>query len=470
MARKTTLPVLGCDDFRVGRPTRREALRAGALTLAGLGLPGLYAGRAAASVTASGAPAAGFGKAKSVILLFMWGGPSHLDTWDMKPDAPDSIRGSFHPIATSVPGIQISEHFPMLARQAHRYAIVRSMSHDDPAHLSTAHLLLTGHLAPTPKSDAVGPSPSDWPHLGALVAKVHPRRGSIPPAVTMPWTVAHPAAPGGKAPGQHGGWLGKAYDPFKIEGDPNAAGFRVAGLDLPEGISPQRMSERRGLLGTMATDAVLAGSGYQNWDGMQAKALDALTSAEARGGFEIDREDSKTRDRYGRNIHGQCVLLARRLVEAGVELVTVNWHDDGQNFWDTHGDNFNQLKNRLMPAADQAFSALLEDLANRGRLDDTLVVWVGEFGRAPKITSASAGREHWARCYSAVLAGAGVQGGMVYGASDRFGTYPSLNPTRPEDLAATLLHSLGINPSTEIVDPVGRPMRINDGSPVVALF
>jgi hypothetical protein len=402
--------------------------------------------------------------------MFMWGGPSHLDTWDMKPDAPESIRGSFHPIATSVPGIQISEHFPLLAKQAHRYAVIRSMSHDDPAHLSTAHLLLTGHLAPTPKSDAIGPSPQDWPHLGSLVAKVHPSRGSIPPAVTMPWTVAHPAAPGGKAPGQHGGWLGKAYDPFRIDGDPNAPGFRVSGLDLPEGVTQERMDGRRGLLGALESDAILSGSGYESWGGMQAKALDALASAEARGAFEIDREDPKIRDRYGRNIHGQCVLMARRLIEAGVELVTVNWHDDHQNFWDTHGDNFNQLKNRLMPTSDQAFSALLDDLADRGRLDDTLVVWVGEFGRAPKITTANAGREHWARCYSAVLAGAGVKGGQVYGASDRFGAYPSLNPTRPEDLAATMLHSLGIPPSTEVVDPVGRPMRINTGEPLAMLF
>ena len=457
----------GCGDFLGGLPSRREAIQAGGLALGGLGLPHLYAGRARAG--AAGAALPGFGRAKACIFLYMWGGPSHLDTWDMKPSAPDTIRGPFKPIPTSVPGLTISEHFPRLAAQAHRYAIVRSMSHGDPAHLSTAHWTLTGHLAPRPFSDDIGPSPNDWPHIGSLVAKVHPRRGAMPHAVTMPWTVSHPAAPGGKAPGQHGGWLGKAYDPFRVEGDPSRPGFRVGGLDLPQGVTLERLSSRRSLLGDLSR-AEFEGSGARVWDGLQGRALDALSSAEARGAFDIEREDPKTRDRYGRNIHGQCVLLARRLVEAGVELVTVNWHDDGQNFWDTHGDNFNQLKNRLMPPADQAFAALLDDLAERGRLDDTLVVWAGEFGRTPRINPAVSGREHWPRCYSAVLAGAGIKGGYVHGASDRWGAYPSRDPVAPDDLAATMLHALGIDPATEVLDPVARPMRINLGTPLTPLF
>ena len=202
----------------------------------------------------------------------------------------------------------------------------------------------------------------------------------------------------------------------------------------------------------------------------QQKAIDALVSAEARGAFQIEREDPKLRDRYGRHIHGQCLLLARRLIEAGVGLVTVNWHNDGQTFWDTHGDNFNQLKNRLMPPADQGFSALLDDLDGRGLLDETLVVWVGEFGRSPRITRRNSGREHWPHCYSAVLAGAGVRGGFVFGASDRWAAHPTSDPVSPDDLGATILYALGIDPATMVKDAVDRPLRINDGTPVVKLF
>ncbi len=458
----------GCREFRQRKPSRREALRAGALTLTGLGLPGLFQGRALAAGRTGGP--AGFGRARRCILIFMWGGPSHLDTWDPKPEAPSEIRGSFASIETRTPGVRISEHFPQLAQQTQRLAIVRSMTHDDPAHLSTAHWVLTGHLAPTPHSDAAGPSPRDWPHLGALVAKVRPSNGALPQAVTMPWTVAHPAAPGGKAPGQNAGWLGKSYEPFRVEGDPNAPGFQVSGLGLPDGLSQERFDRRRSLLNGLASPLDLPGNGPKSWDGFQSRALDALASAEARGAFQIEREDPRIRDRYGRHIHGQCLLLARRLIEAGVELVTVNWHNDGQNFWDTHGDNFNQLKNRLMPPADQGFSALLDDLSDRGLLDETLVVWVGEFGRTPRINPANSGREHWPRCYSAVLAGGGVRGGQVFGASDRWGAYPSLDPVGPDDLGATILHALGIDPGTLVQDPVGRPLRINDGTPLVRLF
>ena len=455
-----------CSGFLRQQPSRREALRAGALTLSGLGLPGLFRSRAlAGGGGGEGSRANGFGRAKSCILIFQWGGPSQLDTWDLKPDAPLEIRGEFKPIATKTPGVFISEHFPLLAQQTHRLAIVRSMTHDDPAHLSTAHRLLTGHLAPTPNSDAAPPSPRDWPHLGAIVAKVRPTRGVMPSSVTMPWTVAHPAAPGGRAPGQDAGWLGKSFDPFRVEGDPNSPRFRVAGLDLPEGVSPRRIQDRRSLLATASPS-----SEGTPWDSFQARALDTLTTAEAQGAFRIDREDPRLRDRYGRHIHGQCLLLARRLVEAGVGLVTANWHDDGQNFWDTHGNNFNRLKNDLMPPADRAFATLLDDLDARGLLDETLVVWVGEFGRNPRINAAAAGREHWPRCYSAALAGAGIAGGQVYGASDRWAAYPSKDPVSPDDLGATILHALGIDPALELTDSVGRPLQINTGSPVTGLF
>jgi hypothetical protein len=427
-------------------------------------MPSLFAGRSAA---AAAGRADGFGRAKSCLLIFMWGGPSQLDTWDLKPDAPDTIRGEFKPIATRTPGILISEHFPRLAKQTDRLAIVRSMTHDDPAHLSSAHRLLTGHLAPKPYSDAEPPSNRDWPHLGSIVAKVRPAKGSLPSSVTMPWTVAHPAAPGGRAPGQNAGWLGRSFDPLAIDGDPNAAGFQVGGMTLPDGLTPDRLASRRQLLGETGATPL---DGLTAWTDYQSRALDALVSAEARGAFQLDREDPKLRATYGRHIHGQCLLLGRRLIEAGVPLVTVNWYNDGLNFWDTHGDNFNHLKNRLMPPADRGLSALLDDMDARGLLDETLVVWVGEFGRAPKITAANAGREHWPRCYCAVLAGAGIRGGRVYGSSDRFAAYPLTDPVSPDDLGATILHALGIDPAREVVDSLGRPMRINNGLPVTALF
>lgn len=490
----------GCAEFRAlglgggsgssGGATRREALRAGAVAAAAMGLHldlgGLLRGRAAmASAVARGGAGSGSvsgsgvthaARAKSCVMIFQWGGPSHLDTWDLKPEAPEDVRGEFRPIATRVPGVFISEHFPRLAERTDKLAIIRSMTHDDPAHLSPAHRLLTGNLAPVPYSDRVGPSPRDWPALGSMIGRLMPPRGVMPMSVTMPWLVSHPAAPGGRAPGQHGGWLGRAHDPFVIQGDPNSADFRVPGVDLPEGLTADRLRERRSLLaaseerGGPSADSEGGGDTPAAWDRYQERALDALDSAEARGAFRIDRESPETRDRYGRHIHGQCLLMARRLVEAGVPLVTVNWHDDGQNFWDTHGDNFNHLKNRLMPPADQGFAALLDDLSERGLLDETLVVWIGEFGRNPRITKGNAGREHWPRCYSAALAGGGIRGGTVHGASDRWAAYPTRDPVSPDDIAATIFDCLGIAPDQEIRDPLNRPLKLTPGRPLTELY
>lgn len=454
----------GCAGFRAGAiRSRREALRAGALALGGLTLPGLYRARAESVPAGVNGPV----RARACILVFAWGGPSHLDTWDPKPEAPDDIRGEFAAIETSVPGVRVGEHFPRLAQRMDRLALIRSMTHDDPAHLSSVHHLQTGNLAPRTHSDADGPSPADWPHLGSMIARVRPREGALPASVILPWIVSHPAAPGGKAPGQHGGWLGKTYDPFLVPGDPNDPGFRVDGLGLPEGLGPDRLVGRRGLLERIDASARIHANA---WSSYRERAFDALLSAEARGAFHIDDEPASVRDQYGRNIHGQCLLMARRLVEAGVQLVTVNWHNDGINFWDTHGDNFNQLKNRLMPPTDQGLSALLDDLDARGMLDETLVVWVGEFGRNPRITRANAGREHWPRCYTAVLAGGGIRGGAVYGSSDRWAAYPATDPVSPADLAATILLGLGLDPSQELIDPVGRPLPLSRGLPVKALF
>ncbi|MFO0849478.1 MAG: DUF1501 domain-containing protein [Gemmataceae bacterium] len=435
-----------------GPLTRRDLLRAGTLGPLGLGLTAL---------TAHARPEKP--QAKACILLFMWGGPSHLDTWDLKPDAPDEVRGPFKPIATTVPGLRICEHFPRLATLAHKYAVVRSMTHDDPAHLSSVHHLMTGHLAPKPKSDADPPSRNDWPHVGSVLARQRPG-GALPPFVSLPWAVSHPAAPGGVAPGQHAGWLGAGFDPFLITGDPNAPGFRVGGLAGPADVPADRFAGRDRLLASL--DAAPA----DEFAAARRKALSLLTSRQSEAAFDLSREPAAVRDEYGRHPHGQSCLLARRLVEAGVRLVCVNWPDDRQTFWDTHGNNFNGLKTRLMPPADQGFAALLTDLGRRGMLDETLVVWVGEFGRAPVISKASAGREHWPRCYSAVLAGGGIRGGAVYGASDRIGGMPKADPVTPADLTATVYHALGVDPGALVEDRLGRPLPLAAGVPLRGLF
>jgi uncharacterized protein (DUF1501 family) len=453
----------GCTDLLRTLPlTRRQLLHVGGLGVLGLGLPDLLA---AAETSSSGD--AGFGKAKACILLFMWGGPSQLETWDPKPDAPVEVRGEFRPIATRLPGVHIGEHFPRLARLADRYAILRSLTHDDPAHLSSVHHILTGRLAPKPKSDADPPSRRDSPHIGSVLALLRAGHSSLPPFLTMPWVVSHPAAPGGIAPGQNAGWLGAGYDPFVLTADPNAADFAVPGLVRAAEVSPERLETRNGLLARLDDDPVLSAGSF---GACRQRALDLVTSAAARRAFDLAREPAIVRDRYGRHIHGQCLLLARRLLEAGVRLVCVNWHQDHRNFWDTHGDNFNQLKRRLMPPADQGFSALLEDLSQRGLLDETLVVWVGEFGRRPLITRGNAGREHHPWCYSAVLAGGGVRGGQVYGRSDRLADRPAENPVSPADLTATVYYALGVRPDQTLRDREGRPVALTEGTPVRALF
>jgi hypothetical protein len=451
----------GCRDFRDARTlSRRRWLQLGGLGVLGVGLPDLLAAQAAAQPAR---PAAGFGRARSCILLFMWGGPSHLDTWDLKPEAPAEVRGAFRPIATSVPGTRISEHFPLLAQRAHRYAILRSLTHDDPAHLSSVHHLMTGRHAPRVRSDVDPPSRRDTPHVGSVLALLRPTGSAVPPFVTIPWIVSHPAAPGGKAPGQNAGWLGPGYDPLVLNGDPAAPDFGVADtLGRAAGVSDSRLQDRRALLGRINPAGPTS-----VW---QERALDLLSSPVAQRAFDLGTEPAAVRDRYGRHTHGQAVLLARRLIEAGVRLVCVNWHNDGQTFWDTHANNFNGLSGRLMPPADRAFAALLDDLHQRGLLDETLVVWVGEFGRAPRISAGNAGREHWPFCYSGVLAGGGVRGGLVHGRSDRQGAYPAENPVPPHDLTATIYQALGVAQDHVLRDREGRPLVLTEGSPVQNLF
>jgi hypothetical protein len=276
--------------------------------------------------------------------------------------------------------------------------------------------------------------------------------------------VSHPAAPGGVAPGQNAGWLGQGLDPFLVTGDPNAPGFKVAGLDGFPGVPAGRLAGRTDLL--RAIDG--AGGPDPAFTAVRSRALGMLADPAVAAAFDLSREPPAVRDHYGRHTHGQSCLLARRLVEAGSRLVTVNWPDDGKAFWDTHGNNFPSLRTRLMPPADQGFAALLDDLGDRGLLGETLVVWVGEFGRTPRVEGG--GRQHWPQCYSAVLAGGGVRGGAVYGSSDRSGAYPADNPTSPADLTATVYHALGLDPSVHIADRLGRPQTLTEGRPLTCLF
>jgi len=454
------------------RRNRRAFLHSASASCVGFGL--------ASGIPGSQTVHAGLGvrakPAKACIFLFMWGGPSQLDTFDLKPHAPSEVRGPFKPISTRVPGMQICEHFGRLAQHTDKIALIRSLTHDDPAHLSSGHMTLTGQFAPVLKSDATPPSRKDSPHIGALVSKVRPTSLGLPSFVTLPWKALHPAAPGGEAPGQHGGWLGSRHDGLLLTGDPNAHDWKPGALTLPSDIPVQRMQSRYDLLRTLerhqrlGQSNSLASDASSQLHNHQSRAFESITSPDVRDAFDLSAEPEKVRDDYGRNIHGQSVLMARRLVERGVPLVTVNWHNDGRNFWDTHADNFNRLKKDLIPPADIALSALLEDLQQSGMLDETLVVWVGEFGRKPQISSGNSGREHWPFCYSGLMAGGGIRGGTVYGESDSHAAYPVSNPVSPQDFGTTIVHALGIPIDTKLHDQEGRPHMATSGKVIESLF
>lgn len=453
---------------------RRRLLQAGGLGLLGLTLPQLLSGRSRAA-DVSGPK---FGQAKSCILLFMWGGPAHQDTWDLKPSAPSEIRGEFGPISTRVPGIQISEHFPLLAAHTDRLAIIRSMTHGDVNHITSTHYLLTGQ--PPPPVDDVR---HDWPHLGAVLTRLGRGRDPLPPFISMRPKLENDVARFVEhSRGQFAGWLGPACDPLTIDADPSRPDYRVGDLQLPDDVSAARLDERRALL--TAIDRRTARESALPVDAMQRhyqRAFDLLNSAVGAEAFDVAREPDAVRDRYGRNPHGQSVLQARRLIERGVPLVTVYWPNDGIKdvsvYWDTHSRNFIDLKERLMPVADVAFCALLDDLAERGLLDETLVIWTGEFGRTPRVGQRNSdagagkdGRDHWPNCFTTVLAGGGVSGGCVYGASDRHAAYPAADPVRPVDLMATVHHLLGIPPHLALADATGRPQVVCPGDVITGLL
>jgi hypothetical protein len=434
-------------------PSRREFLGTG---LGALGLAGA-------------APARTPGRAKSVILIFNAGAPSQIDLWDPKPDAPAEVRGPFKPIATDVPGLRVTELLPRLARQAKRYAVVRSVHHGHTQHNSGMYWSIVGRPYRI-DSTLINPGRNDYPSFGTLVGWLAQQEGThraLPPYVITP--APHCDSTAYITPGQFGGCLGARYDPLVLNADPNAHDFRAPGLDPAADLAGGRFGERRSLLGRLdAARDWLGGPTGHDLDLNRAGAFDLVTAPEVRRAFDLSREPDKLRDRYGRHTWGQSHLLARRLVEAGVKFVTTV---NGPSIvWDTHKDNFNRLKDRLVPPMEQAFSALLDDLAERGLLGETLVVWMGDFGRTPAVNK-DVGRDHWPQCYTVVLAGGGVRGGQVIGESDRAGAYPKSRPVTPADLHATAFATLGYDAQRITYrSPEGRPFPLSDGEAISELF
>ena len=455
------LEILGNGHRLCDRVSRREILRIGSLGPLGLSLPSLLAARE----LLPGSQTAGFGSAKRCLLLFMWGGPAHQDMWDLKPDAPENVRGEFRPINTSVPGIDIGEHLPHLAKHADKMALIRSVTHSDNNHSTSAHWMMTGHKHRL-SAENFGASPTDFPHIGSVISKLTPAHASLPTFVSLPEVIATTA--GAVVPGQNGGRLGKQYDPFRIDEHPDKPDFEVPTLSLPDDMLPVRVTARMNLLATFNTARHDLEEARQidAMNSYQQRAADLITSSRARQAFDLASENEQDKERYGKQTFGQSVLLARRLLEAGVKLVTVYWHRDMPGVdttWDTHSKNFSQLKDRLIPQIDKPLSCLLEDLSERGMLEDTLVLWTSEFGRTPKVNT-NAGRDHWGACNTIWMAGGGIPGGQVFGKSDKHAAYPASDPVGPADIAATTYHLLGVSPHSIVHDRENRPHTIAPGN------
>lgn len=436
--------------------TRREAVQVGYSGLLGVGLPGVLAGRAAGET----AP-----RAKSVLIVFLTGAASHHDTFDMKPEAPVEIRGEFQPIATSLSGLAVCEHLPRLAARAHKYALIRTLSHRDNNHLMSTHHVLTGAMQPGGFFDKVA-SRDDWPSYASACAFLRPRRDGIPSGVNLPtFLMEGPLT----WPGQHAGFLGPKYDPWQITGDPQKDDFRVDNLQLASGIDVSRLEHRRTLLDEFNRQQRALGEAAESrrMSDDQQLAISILTSSRLAQAFQLHREPEPVRECYGRTTVGQSLLLARRLIEVGVPVVQANI--GRVQTWDNHGDIFPSLKNRLLPPLDQGVAALLDDLESLGLLDETLVMMLGEFGRTPQI-NAGRGRDHWGPCFFGVFAGAGVRAGQVIGRSDETGAYPVTTAYSPDDVGATVYHVLGIPPESEVRDRLNRPVQLNRGDVIEPLF
>jgi len=426
--------------------------RRGLLCVGGIGALGLTLPQLLQAEQAGGSAS----KADALVVIYLNGGPSHLDMWDMKPDAPVEIRGEFRPIGTSLPGVQLCEHLPRLAQHMHRATLVRSMNHSvNNAHAAAVYAALTGHDR---GEQGGGAKPTDHPCPGAVLAKLRPPAAGTLPYVALPYKTQEGAG-GPLQPGFLAGMLGASYDPFWVLDDPNAPSFRVRNLSLPDEVTSSRMADRSQLLseldrGQRAERALAVMNDFQR------QAFDLLTAKSVQQSFNLENEPATVRERYGRNIYGQSVLLARRLLAAGTRVVTMSWAPDANATWDTHGGNFQKLKSPLLPQFDAATSSLVEDLAAEGRLSRTIVAVLGDFGRTPKINNNAGGRDHWNACYSILLFGGGLKSGHVHGASDRTGSQPAESPVTPGDILATLYRLLGVDPKKQIYDSLGRPHQL----------
>ncbi len=467
--------------------SRRTILQAGTIGLLGLALPDVLKLRAAAAAAGGPAP-------RSVIYVFLSGGLSQHDSFDPKPDAPDNIRGEFRPIATRSPGLYICEHLPRLAACSHRWALVRSLTHPSNDHSLGHHIMLTGCSQAPPGFSPVQPRPTDFPSMTSVAGYLLPRRNNLPPAAVLPYHYIHHS--GRIVPGQFAGAMGHRHDPWLIQAAHNCPGygacpacfdhqsrphrhvgdpvFRPPNLSLPEGMSLDRLGARQSLLHAIEAQQrrLDQAAAVADLERQHASAVSLLTSPQVRAAFDLERESPRVLDAYGRHLFGYSCLLARRLVELGVAMIQVNL---GRNeTWDTHGNAFPHLKDDLLPPMDRSIAALIGDLDARGLLETTLIVMAGEFGRTPRISTlpqfyATAGRDHWGAVQTVFLAGGGVRGGTVVGASDRNGAYPATSPQTPENLAATIYDALGIPHTAAWYDPARRPHHVYQAEPIAGL-
>jgi hypothetical protein len=472
-----------CNSFHTASAfSRRSLLKVGGLGMLGLTMPGLL--RAAETNqqawSANPQPNAKQGikaRAKSIIFCYQFGGPSHIDMFDMKPDAPDAVRGPHKPIASNADGIQVSEHLPRVAKVMDKVTLVRSMTHTMKNHNSASYYALTGH-APPSDDIRLKDTLDLYPAYGSVVdALAQVAGGEMPTFVSYPYNIRD----GSVTPGQRASFLGKAHDPFFFTADPNDPSFALPELSLPADMTIGRLEERRELQKVIDRQSRLLdhSAAARGLDEYYGKAMAMLNSTKLREAFNLSAEKESLRDAYGHTTYGQGLLLARRLVEAGAKFVTVYFSDSigGQSTtsggWDTHGFNNTRMypivEKYHLPLTDQTLPTFLTDLDERGLLKETLIVWMGEFGRTPRI-NANASRDHWPQCYTALLAGAGVKRGYVHGASDKNGAYPAKDPVRPDDLAATMYHLLGIDPETEVKGLGGRPVSITSGKPVMGVM
>src|SRR3954469_4027011 len=469
-------------------PTRRELMRIGSLGLAGLHLPGFFLSQATARAGDAAqkyAGARGFGSAKSVVMIFLQGGPSHIDIWDPKPDAPANIRGEFKPIKTKIPGTNIGEHMPMMAQAMDKVTLIRSMSYTPNGlfnHTAAIYQMLTGYPPDkvSPSGQLEPPNAADFPTAGSHISKMKPPKDPVLPFVELPRPLQESGIIG---KGGAAGFLGKAYDPYRMYQDP-AQKVTLEDLALRKEIPAERLKDRfellKGINGSMPDlEKALNKSAVDEYYG---KAYDLVLSGKARTAMDLSQEPAKVRERYGMHTFGQSVLMSRRLIEAGTRFVQVNWPsvangDPEKTAWDTHAANFGPLKNLHCPKLDRGLSALLEDMDQRGMLKETLVVAIGEFGRSPRLgvstsgnTNSPDGRDHWPYCYTGLIAGAGIHRGAVYGKSDATASSPAENPVHPTQLVATLYHALGINPHTMVLNHLNQPRELVQAEPIPALF